>query len=38
MIPGLKIHQLLIDPVWQNKLFKLIDVFLMKSRLLKEKD
>lgn len=27
MIPGLEIHQLIDDPVLQNKLFKLVDVF-----------
>ena len=27
MIPGLEIHKLIIDPIWQNKLFKFVDVF-----------
>lgn len=27
MIPGLKIDKLIIDPIWQNKLFKFVDVF-----------
>jgi len=27
MLPGLEIHQLIDDPVFQNKLFKLVDVF-----------
>lgn len=27
MIPGLEIHQIIDDPIWQDKLFKLVDVF-----------
>ena len=34
MITGLEIHQLIIDPIWQDKLFKLVDVFNEKQPLL----